>query len=327
MPSVRRIPRSAFNLQTATPVLTLRDARRSYDERAALAGVSIDLYRGQIYGLLGPNGAGKTTLMRAMSGYLALDAGSVSVGGRDPRMDRDARRSISYVPQNISIFPHLTVAENLVTFGRLTGLAGERLKQRVSEIIHLALLEEQTDQVCKTLSGGYQRRVNICVGVLGQPSVLILDEPTVGIDVDAREAIHSMLMRFREAGVSIVLATHDLEQAQALSDRVGMMKDGRLILEGDPEALIDEAFAGKQEVTVVLWQLPEQQGVEALHQLGLLPTQSPLNWRGFINPGAIDARQIKQKLTATGLDMREIRIREPDLGSLFFEKLGHGAAG
>lgn len=326
MLTVKSTPDLTWDLRSASPVLTVRDARFAYDTRVALDGVSTNLFRGEIYGLLGPNGAGKTTLMRAMSGYLALDAGSVLIAGQDPKADQKARRAISYVPQNISIFSHLTVAENLLTFGRLVGLTGIRLKQKVDEILHLSLLEDQADQICKTLSGGYQRRVNICIGILGNPSVLILDEPTVGIDVEAREAIHALLQRFRQAGMSILLATHDLDQAQALSDRVGLMKDGRLLLEGPPDALIDHAFAGKQEVVVVLWQSPQPQGTEALSTFDLRPTQSPLLWRGFLDPTAIDTRKIKQSLAAAGLDMREIRIREPDLGSLFFETMGHGPA-
>lgn len=321
MPSVRKPSPASLALRATAPTLTVRDAFHAYGGRRVLGGVSIDLYPGQIYGLLGPNGAGKTTVMKAMSGYLELDSGYVELQGVSPRADREAKRAISYIPQNVSIYPHLTVAENLQTFGRLCGLSGDELKKRVSWILDLASLEREAKQVCRTLSGGYQRRVNICAGVLGHPAVLILDEPTVGIDLDAREAIHGLLQHFREMGVAIVIATHDLDQAQTLSDRIGFLKNGELILEGVPYDILDTVFGGKQEVAVVLWQQPTERGAEALTKAGMRQTQSPLNWIGFLEPEIADNRQIKTALASAGLDAREIRVREPDLTSLFFDQM------
>ncbi len=321
MPSVRKSSPASLALRATAPLLTVRDARHAFSGRRALGGVTIDLYPGQIYGLLGPNGAGKTTVMKAMSGYLDLDSGSVELRGVNPRADREARRAISYIPQNISIYPHLTVAENLQTFGRLSGLSGDELTRRVAWILRLASLEREAKQICRTLSGGYQRRVNICAGVLGHPSVLILDEPTVGIDLDAREAIHGLLQHFKEMGVAIVIATHDLDQAQALSDRIGFLKNGELILEGVPYDILDSVFGEKQEVAVVLWQQPNPRGAEALAKIGMRHTQSPLNWIGFLEPASADSRQIKAALGSAGLDVREIRVREPDLTSLFFDQM------
>jgi ABC-2 type transport system ATP-binding protein len=305
-----------------TSGVSVRGACYSYGPRTVLHDVDLELRSGEIYGLLGPNGAGKTTLMKAISGYLLLTRGTVRIDDRDPFTDVEARRAVSYIPQNIAIFPHLTVAENLEVFGRLAGVPAAKVKSTVAEIVDKAALADYVDSPCGILSGGYQRRVNICAGLLSKPRAIILDEPTVGIDIDARESIHALLRALRDAGTTILLATHDLDQAQQLANRVGMLKGGRMVLEGPPSDLIDQHFGQDQEVVVVLGTPPSEAKAQLLRSIGMRQTQSPLTWFGFMMPDCIDVRAMRAKFAASGLVVREIRVRTPDLNSLFLEVLG-----
>jgi len=305
-----------------SPSVQVRDAYHSYGRREVLRNINIDLRAGEIYGLLGPNGAGKTTLMKAMAGHLRLSHGSVRVADRDPSTDRLAIQAISYIPQDIALFPYLTVTENLEVFGRLAGVPREKLKAEVANIVETAGLGDYADNLCRTLSGGYQRRVNICAGLLSRPLAIVLDEPTVGIDIDAREAIHGLLRTLRDAGAAILIATHDLDQAQQLSDRVGMMKNGRVTLEGSPAELINRHFGSSQEIIFVLAAPPSATEAATLRNFGMKQTQSPLTWFGFTTPERVDVFAMKSELSAKGLSVREIRVRTPDLNSLFFEVLG-----
>ena len=311
-----------MHVDTADAGVTVRGACHNYGRREVLHGIDLDLRPGEIYGLLGPNGAGKTTLMKAMCGYLRLTQGTVRVGNRDPFTDRSARRAVSYIPQDIAIYPYLTVAENLEVFGRLAGVPSAELKTAVAGIVEEAALSDYADSLCRTLSGGYQRRVNICAGLLSKPQAIVLDEPTVGIDIDAREAIHGLLRALRDGGAAILLATHDLDQAQQLADRVGMMKSGRLVVEGSPADLIDQHFGSHQEIVAVFANPPSQASADMLRSFGMKTTQSPMTWFGFTTQEGVDVLALKAKLAAGGLVVREIRVRTPDLNSLFLELLG-----
>lgn len=301
-------------------------AYHSYGQRRVLDGIDLTLRSGEIYGLLGPNGAGKTTLMRAIAGRLRLMGGAVLIDRRNLISDRRARQAVGYVPQDISIYPHLTVTENLEVLARFAGLAAAQVGPTVKRVMAEAGLVERAGQICRTLSGGYQRRVNICASILNNPAVLVLDEPTVGIDIDAREAVHGLLRQLCNRGTAILLSTHDLEQAELICDRVGLLVDGRIVLEGSPPALLEQSFGTDQEVVVALVQRPGQPHLQRLREWGLRPTQSPLQWVGRARYGRVDPTALGQSLSDVGLGVREVRVRKPDLGSLFLDVLGRTGA-
>lgn len=307
-----------------TPPVQVIDLEHAFGDRQVLHGVFLELRAGEIYGLLGPNGSGKTTLMKAICGRLRPLSGSVLVGGRDPSTDMEARRRISFVPQEISLYPHLTVAENLALFGRFSGVPRLDLARVVGDMLVSSALADRADQLCRTLSGGYQRRVNICASLLHKPSTIVLDEPTVGIDIDAREAIHGLLQTLREQGTAMLIATHDLEQAQTLCDRVGLLQEGRLVLEGRPAMLLTQTFGTDKELIATFRTSPGDLGQALTATLGWRPTQSPLTWFGRTH-GRLDPSVLAEQLQLAGLQVKEIRIREPDLSSLFLDKLGQGA--
>ena len=304
-------------------VLDVSGASYAYSSREVLCGVDLRVRRGTTVSLLGPNGAGKSTLMRAICGRLVLKSGKILINGRSPK-SRDARRQLGFVPQDIALYPHLTVEENLSFFGRMAGVPPAQVADAVLRVLDEASLADRARQTTGTLSGGYQRRLNIAAAVLHKPALLLLDEPTVGIDVDAREAIHALLRSFRDAGGAIVLTTHDLEQAEVLSDRILILNQGRIVLEGAPAELLKGAFRNEKEVIVVLAQAPKALGLDALKSMNLRATQAATTWFGFEPAQHLDVRRLTDDLSSAGVSVKEIRVREPDLSSLFVKTVGEG---
>ena len=304
-------------------VLDVSGANFAYGSRKVLSGVDLKVRAGTTVSLLGPNGAGKSTLMRAICGRLILDRGKILINGQSPR-SRDARCQIGFVPQDIALYPHLTVEENLRFFGRMAGVPPGHLTDTVLRVLNQASLSDRARQTTGTLSGGYQRRLNIAAAVLHKPALLLLDEPTVGIDVDAREAIHALLRSFRDSGGAVVFTTHDLEQAEILSDRVLILNQSRIVLEGAPAELVKGAFLNQKEIIVVLAEAPKAQGLDALRAVNLHATQAATTWFGFEAAQQLDVRRLTDDLCSAGLSVKEIRVREPDLSSLFIKTVGEG---
>jgi ABC-2 type transport system ATP-binding protein len=300
--------------------LSVTGASHRFGSRVALADVHLALHEGEIFGLLGPNGAGKSTLMRAICGRLALDQGTISLDGGDPRTHTLVRRRIGFVPQDIALYGYLTVRENLAAFAQLAGVPRAEIANVIGRALAQTELTARADQLCRTLSGGYQRRVNICASILHDPALLVLDEPTVGIDIDAREAIHTLLRGLRAHGTTILLTTHDLDQAQTLSDRVGIMQGGRFVREGTPADLLRDAFHGQTELITVLGNVDAPRA-GALRALGLAPTAAPNTWMCLAPPAAIDLQAVSRRLVATGVTIKELRVRDPDLATLFVAAL------
>jgi ABC-2 type transport system ATP-binding protein len=302
-------------------VARVEGAVLAYGGRRALDGVSLTLNRGEIYVLMGPNGAGKSSLVRALCGRLRLDAGTVAVGEppRDPQASREARRIIGLVPQEIALYPRLTVRENLEVFASLAGL--KRNRERIEAVLGTARLAEVASHPVAALSGGLQRRANIAVALTGSPGLLLLDEPTVGVDLEARGAIHEVLTRLRDEGVAILLVTHDFDQAERLADRVGFMAGGRLVLEGRPTALLEEAYGSGRQIEAVLADLPDARAGEILRSEGLSALEDRLVWTALAAGVEADAAERFDRLRRAGVPVREVRVREPGLDTLFRERV------
>lgn len=212
------------------PILEVSSLVKRFGSVRAVDGVSLRVERGELFGLLGPNGAGKTTLLSIISCLLAADQGEVRVLGRTlRRQDRDLRKAIGIVPQELAIYGELSARENLLFFGELYGLRGPALKQRVDELLVAVGLEDRGRQRAGTFSGGMKRRLNLAAGLVHGPDLVLLDEPTTGVDPQSRNRIFEEVRRLNAAGITIVYTSHYMEEVQALCPRVGIIDHGKLI--------------------------------------------------------------------------------------------------
>jgi ABC-2 type transport system ATP-binding protein len=304
------------------PRLEVIAAQRVIGDRAVLGGASLVLEPGSLLGLLGPNGAGKTSLIRAICGRMRLDSGSVSLGGRDPRHDPGARAQLGIVPQEIALYPELTASENLEVLGRLAGLAPDEANDAAEAGLSWVGLSPRGASPTHQLSGGMKRRLNLAAGVLHSPAFVLLDEPTAGVDPEAREQIHDLLRELRRRGTGMLLATHDLDQAEQLADRVAIMVDGRVRAEGTCRSLVAASFGGAREVIVTLAAHPGPAGREVLEAQGLSAAASGESWTGPLEGGLEALARRGAQLRDAGLDVAEVRVRAAGLRGVFFKLVG-----
>jgi ABC-2 type transport system ATP-binding protein len=214
----------------AAPILEVRDLHKRYGATVALAGVSFAVAEGEMFGLLGPNGAGKTTLLSILSCLLPATSGGARILGRRlVPSDSELRRQIGIVPQEVALYGDLTARENLVFFGKLYGVGAQTLRGQVDKVLAAVGLEDSADRRVHTFSGGMKRRLNLGAGLVHQPRLLLLDEPTVGVDPQSRNRIFEEVRRLNAAGVTVVYTSHYMEEAQALCPRIGIIDHGRLI--------------------------------------------------------------------------------------------------
>ena len=221
------------------PILECSGIRKSFGDNAAVKGIGFSIARGETYGLLGPNGAGKTTTISMIAGLLEADAGEITLGGETMNPDAThTKRLVGLVPQDLAIYPDLGAAENLEFFGQLQGMKGPELRRRVAEVLEIIELTDRADDRTEEYSGGMKRRLNIGVGLLHRPALLILDEPTVGVDPQSRNAILDSVERLGEEGMAVLYTTHYMEEAERLCDRIGIVDQGGLIAEGSQADLV-----------------------------------------------------------------------------------------
>jgi ABC-2 type transport system ATP-binding protein len=217
------------------PLLHATGVVRSFGDRPVLNGLELEVGRGQVCGLLGTNGAGKTTALNIITGLLPADSGSVVLAG--VRNTCAPRSLIGFAPQEAALYSQLSCAENLAFFGRVYGWRGRRLSGRVNDVIELTRLAEYRDARVSTLSGGTRRRLNLAVAMVHDPELLILDEPTAGLDIEARFAVWEVIRRFRNSGASVLLTTHLLDEAAKLCDRISLLHEGVIAREGTLDEL------------------------------------------------------------------------------------------
>ena len=223
------------------PVLAVQNLRKSYGHREVVAGVSFELKRGECFGLLGPNGAGKTTTLRLCLGLTDPDSGSVTlVDSPVPQAAREARRRVGVVPQMDNLDPDFTVAENLLVYGRYFGMADKETHKRIPDLLEFAGLTQRGDSKIQTLSGGMKRRLTLVRALINDPDLIVMDEPTTGLDPQARHLIWDRLKRLLGQGKTIFLTTHFMDEAERLCNRLIIMDHGKVIIQGAPRDLVAE---------------------------------------------------------------------------------------
>lgn len=306
-------------------ILEVNRLVKKFGDFTAVNGVSFTVEEGEIFSLLGPNGAGKTTTISMVSTLFTPTSGDASVGGHSVTRDPMAvRQLIGVVPQDLALYDDLTARENLVFWGQMYGLSGKGLKDRTAEVLDQIGLTDKANQRVKTYSGGMKRRVNIGVGLLHKPRLLFMDEPTVGIDPQSRRAILDSVKALNKDGMTVLYTTHYMEEAQELSNRVGIIDHGELIALGSQAELTHQVgqmdtlilnFSEEQDPAALLQPLKELPGVQHVditdHKLSILAPSAE----------AI-LGEVVVKANAGGLKIRSVEIEEPNLEAVFLHLTG-----
>jgi len=321
-------------------ILIAKDLRKTYGDNEAVKGISFSVLRGEIFSLLGPNGAGKTTTINMLSCLIEPTSGTAEIAGHAiPGDTLGVRRAIGVVPQEIALYDALSARQNLEFWGRLYDMSGKELTRRIDQVLEQVGLSDRAKDKVKTFSGGMKRRINIAAGLLHKPQLLFMDEPTVGIDPQSRRRILDMVRELRDQGMTVLYTTHYMEEAEELSDRVGIIDKGRLIALGTQAELTK--VVGEQETLRL--HLSEEAAVAVVPASGGNGPAADGRVDLFAGlPGVIGAAAVDHQIVVNvadagealpgvvgraneaGLHVRAVEIQEPNLESVFLHLTGRG---
>ncbi len=304
-------------------MITIEGLQKHYGEIKAVDGIDLEIQDGEIFGLLGPNGAGKTTTISMISGVLRPDSGRITFDGLNIWVEpKKVKRNLGVVPQEIAVYEDLTAKDNLDFWGSLHGLRGPGLKTAVHSALERVGLQDRAKDRVKTFSGGMKRRLNLCMGLLHRPKYLLLDEPTVGIDPQARLAILDIVREVAVAGTTVLYTTHYMEEAQELCDRIAIIDHGQILTIGTLEALTRQS--GESEVLKVVGSFDEtaaNQRLSGLPGLRLIRVEEGTVLAGIdaTGPGLLE---ILPQVLESGLSIDDVSIQKPNLQSVFISLTG-----
>jgi ABC-2 type transport system ATP-binding protein len=304
-------------------VLECHDLRRRFGDLVAVDGVGLHIDHGETYGLLGPNGAGKTTTISMIAGLLERDSGDVTIAGQPMTTKTvQAKVSLGYVPQDLAIYPDLSALENLIFFARLYGMSRATAKTRAHEVLDVIGLADRAGDLTKTYSGGMKRRLNVGLGLLNNPKLLILDEPTAGVDPQSRNAILENVAGLSAAGMAVLYTTHYMEEAERLCDRVGIIDHGNLIAEGTRRELV--SMVGEADSVSLVASGNVSAAADAL--AGMDGVQKVSVTEQGIDLVVTEAREhlpaLLAQAAAKGAAIKSVEVTEPDLEAVFLHLTG-----
>jgi len=304
------------------PIVAVEGLVKRYGDVVAVDDISFQIQEGEIFGLLGPNGAGKTTTINVLCTYAEPTAGEIVVAGHGVTTEpEEVKRAIGVVPQDIALYPDLNAVENLRFFGRMYDVPKAELEQRIGELLKLVGLAEHARRRVEHYSGGMKRRLNLAVGLLSEPRFLMLDEPTVGVDPQSRNAIFENIQALNQQGLTILYTTHYMEEAELLCHRVAIMDEGRIIALDTPQNLINTLGAGIIHIGI------KDVDEEMLARLQALPQVKAVNRRDdTLAFETVDAQRALLEIIGlfneTVMPMTSLEILEPNLESVFIQLTG-----
>ncbi|MET8280088.1 ATP-binding cassette domain-containing protein [Micromonospora sp. NPDC005174] len=313
-------------------MIETRGLRKSFRSRAgretktvdAVRGVNLEVAEGEIFGFLGPNGAGKTTTLRMLATLIEPDGGEATIAGADLRKDpAEVRRRIGYVPQGGSTWDESTAREELVLHARMYGIGKADAQRRAVRALEAFQLTEYADRKCKTYSGGQRRRVEIALGIIHEPKIVFLDEPTTGLDPQSRAHMWDEIRRLRNDGMTVFITTHYLDEADALCDRIAIMDNGEVVAEGTPAELKREISGDVVLVGLDLADTPQAtKALDGEPYVNKLETADEGGLRLYVDEGATAIPQVLRRLDHAGLELRSIELHRPSLDDVFLTKTG-----
>lgn len=302
-------------------VLEIKNVVKRYGDVTALNGISLTLNDGEILALLGPNGAGKTTLISIVSGVIEPTSGEVRIDGLPPK-NPNARARIGLMPQEHSLYDDLTGIENMMFYARLYGLEKQEISDRISKLLERVGLGNAARRLVKTYSGGMKKRLSLAAALLNDPKILILDEPTTGMDPGMRVETWKIIREAKESGKAMLLATHYMDEADALADRVAIIDSGVIVAEGTPDEL-KRKYGPKSVVEVELWK-PLKDANKTLEDVAesVTPSEDGLRLTVHVSDPDSAVPELVTKLHLAGAAVRSLRVRKPTLEDVFLKLTG-----
>ena len=299
-------------------LISARGLTKKYGDFVAVDGIDFEVAKGESFGLLGPNGAGKSTTMRIIAATSQRSGGTISVLGRDPEEHGpQVRAHLGVVPQQDNLDSELTVAENLFVYGRYFGLSKKFVREKVNELLAFAQLEEKRDVKVDALSGGMKRRLTIARALISEPDILMLDEPTTGLDPQARHILWDRLFRLKEDGVTLIITTHFMDEAEQLCDRLVVMDKGKIMAEGSPAQLIKK-YSTKEVLEVRFGSDKNREVAPILHKLCKKIEELPDRILMYVD----DGEALLEKIAAKKLHPTTSLVRRSSLEDVFLRLTG-----
>jgi len=307
-----------------TSALRVEDLTVSYGHHQALKPLNLEIKGGELIGIIGPNGAGKTSFIKALCGRVK-HGGHIKIDQSKLKIGHNRQKLLGLVPQDIGLYGHMSGRENLQCFAKIMGLPRSARKETVKQALEAVGMIEKADELVRTLSGGMKRRINVAAAIMHDPKLIIFDEPTAGVDVPARDTVHRLARELAERGMAVLLVTHELEQAEALCDKVLILSDGHKLAFDHPANILSKSFTGMREVVVRYAKPPNQETLGSMKPFEFSQGELPTIWTAMTQASEVSfVSAFMTALKNRDQHVMEISVRRPGLTSLMhrIEKTG-----